>query len=135
MTRDSAALIGAVLSAMISTISVLLACARPTWQLIRARWHGTFASVSDQLFSGIFLVSFGALEIQSLIMVKHLVADVATMLFVLGWSTIATGNVLIFAAWRSSYLAKRDGFLVHWIMFLLALGGVAAAAALLLAAG
>lgn len=133
MTREVAALIGGIVSAFVSAITVILAFARPALRFALARWRGSFISVSDQLMAGIWLSTLGAAVIMALGLVRLLFDIFLPGVLVLPWIMVATGYVLIFAAWRSSYLGKKDRFLVPWLVALLAIGGVAALGAVILA--
>lgn len=134
MTREVAALIGGIVSAFVSAITVILAFARPALRFALARWAGTFVSVSDQLMAGIWLSTLGAAIIMALGILRLVLDIFLPGVLVFPWIMVATGYVMIFAAWRSSYLGKKDRFLVPWLVALLMIGGVAALAAVILAA-
>lgn len=132
MPTDLAALIGGIIIAIVSTVSVIMACSRPLVRWVRAKLSHRFVSMSDQLLAGIWVIAIGGLALAVLSFVRVTTGKFWPMAALAAWAIFGYGHVVIFTAWRASYMGKKDATLVPWIYGLLIIGAVSAIIAVLL---
>lgn len=132
MPPDLAALIGGIIIAIVSTASVIMACSRPLVRWAHAKLAGRFVSMSDQLLAGIWVIAIGGLVLAVLSFVRLTTGKFWPIAALGAWSIFGYGHVVIFTAWRASYMAKKDASLIPWIYGLLCIGAVSALIAVLL---
>lgn len=132
MISDPAVIIGVVVAAFISALTVSLAFFRPMLRYIHDRLSRRHGEFSDRLCAGIWTSAVGASVISVVSMIRLTTGVFFVGLAIVAWVFIGGGYFLHFTAWRASMIGKHDGFAYRWAAVLV---GIAAVAGLIVQVG